>query len=507
MKMKKLLALLLSSALAVTMVPFSAFADDEDEDLLEINVALMCFAPMDQSVTQPVEDAVNELIEEEIGVHANISWFDAATYGTQIPMQIQANEPLDLIMYTPVPGASFPSYMAAGQLMDISEILEEEGQDLLELEGDLIKGVSIGDEVYGIPNYRSLTGSQAFFVRKDLADANGVTEAIENAKTWSEMEAALKTITDASGIVAVVNCDAEGTVLNPRPFMAHGDNFEDAYWYDQVGDGYNMILVDEATDTVMSYYATDDYKEMAERAQNWYNEGLIYKDAATTQDYADSLVKSGAGFAENRAIEIGSLEASQALTGYELIQKDVTSSKLGTSSTQKFGYCVPVTATEPEAAVRYVNFLMTSPELCNLLTWGVEGQNWVLNADGQATYPEGVTADTVGYHTSDFLYGNQILIAPWEGSALDIREQQQAEMDNAERSKYMGFSVDNTGLENTIAACHDVCNQFHPMLDSGSSGDYEKTLEEFNSRLEAAGMNELLAAYQEQLDAWLAENG
>lgn len=507
MKTKKVLALLLSSALAVTMVPFSAFADDEDEDLLEINVALMCFAPMDQSVTQPVEDAVNELIEEEIGVHANISWFDAATYGTQIPMQIQANEPLDLIMYTPVPGASFPSYMAAGQLMDISEILEEEGQDLLELEGDLIKGVSIGDEVYGIPNYRSLTGSQAFFVRKDLADENGVTEAIENAKTWSEMEAALKTITDASGIVAVVNCDAEGTVLNPRPFMAHGDNFEDAYWYDQVGDGYNMILVDEATDTVMSYYATDDYKEMAERAQNWYNEGLIYKDAATTQDYADSLVKSGAGFAENRAIEIGSLEASQALTGYELIQKDVTSSKLGTSSTQKFGYCVPVTATEPEAAVRYVNFLMTSPELCNLLTWGVEGQNWVLNADGQATYPEGVTADTVGYHTSDFLYGNQILIAPWEGSALDIREQQQAEMDNAERSKYMGFSVDNTGLENTIAACHDVCNQFHPMLDSGSSGDYEKTLEEFNSRLEAAGMNELLAAYQEQLDAWLAENG
>ncbi len=507
MKTKKLLALLLSSALAVTMVPFSAFADDEDEDLLEINVALMCFAPMDQSVTQPVEDAVNELIEEEIGVHANISWFDAATYGTQIPMQIQANEPLDLIMYTPVPGASFPSYMAAGQLMDISEILEEEGQDLLELEGDLIKGVSIGDEVYGIPNYRSLTGSQAFFVRKDLADENGVTEAIENAKTWSEMEAALKTITDASGIVAVVNCDAEGTVLNPRPFMAHGDNFEDAYWYDQVGDGYNMILVDEATDTVMNYYATDDYKEMAERAQNWYNEGLIYKDAATTQDYADSLVKSGAGFAQNRAIEIGSLEASQALTGYELIQKDVTSSKLGTSSTQKFGYCVPVTATEPEAAVRYVNFLMTSPELCNLLTWGVEGQNWVLNADGQAAYPEGVTADTVGYHTSDFLYGNQILIAPWEGSALDIREQQQAEMDNAERSKYMGFSVDNTGLENTIAACHDVCNQFHPMLDSGSSGDYEKTLEEFNSRLEAAGMNELLAAYQEQLDAWLAENG
>jgi putative aldouronate transport system substrate-binding protein len=288
--------------------------------------------------------------------------------------------------------------------------------------------------------------------------------------------------------------------------MSHGEDLSGAYWYDQIGDGYNLICVDEATDTVQNYYATDDYKEMAARSQDWYEKGLIYKDAATTQDYADTLVKAGSGFAEIRAIEIGSLEASQAQTGYELIQKDIVASKLGTSLTQKFGYCVPVTSSEPEAAVRFLNYLFQSPELCNILTWGIEGVNWVTNADGQATYPEGVTADNVGYHTSDFLYGNQMLITPWEGSALDIREQQQTEMDNAERSKYMGFSVDNTGLENIIAACHDVCNHYHPTLDSGSSGDWEATLAEFNSKLEAAGMNELLAAYQEQLDAWLLLN-
>ena len=133
--------------------------------------------------------------------------------------------------------------------------------------------------------------------------------------------------------------------------------------------------------------------------------------------------------------------------------------------------------------------------------------NWVRNEDGMATYPEGVNADNVGYHTGDFLYGNRDLTIPWEGDAADIREQQRESYENAEVSKYMGFTVDNTGLEVILTACHDVCNQYHPMLDSGSASDWEATLDEFIEKLKAAGIDQLVEAYQSQLDAWLAENG
>ena len=513
---KKLLSLLLASALAVTAVPAMAYAgavnvyaDDEedDEDLAEINIALMSFAPMDQSLTQPIVDAVNEIIEDEINVHANISWYDAATYGTQIPMQIEAGEKLDLIMFTPVPGASYVSYRAANQLLDISEYLEEEGQDLLELEGDLIRGTSFGDAIYGVTNFIVLRGGQVVFVRKDLADEAGVTEDIQNAKSWTELGEAVKKIVDNSGMAAFVNTDAEGTVLFPRPFRAGGDSFDDAYWYDSLGDGYNMIMADPETDKVVSYYNTDDYKYMAELAAKWYQDGIIYKDAMTTQDYSDTLVKAGSGFAEIRSAEIGSLEASQAATGYDLIENTIVYSKIATSSTTKFGYAVPVTATEPEAAVRYLNYLFLNEDLNNLLAWGIEGVNWVRNEDGMATYPEGVTADTVGYHTGDFLYGNRDLTIPWEGDAADIRAQQRESFENAEVSKYMGFTVDNTGLENIVTACHDVCNQYHPILDSGSASDWEATYAEFLDKLQAAGIEQLIEAYQGQLDAWLAENG
>ena len=76
----------------------------------------------------------------------------------------------------------------------------------------------------------------------------------------------------------------------------------------------------------------------------------------------------------------------------------------------------------------------------------------------------------------------------------------------AERSKYFGFQIDNTGLENTLTACYNVEQQYAAALNSGSTGkDWETSLEEFQSALKQAGIDDLVAAYQEQLDAWLAQ--
>ena len=196
------------------------------------------------------------------------------------------------------------------------------------------------------------------------------------------------------------------------------------------------------------------------------------------------------------------------MTGYELIAVDITPSMIGTSSCTKFGYAIPVTSAEPEAAIRYLNYLYTDDgvEALNILTWGVPGRDWTVNADGMATYPDGVTADSVQYHTADFLFGDQIKITPWEGSDPTLRQQQQAEMDNARISRYMGFVLNNDGLENTITALNMVRQKYQPQLSSGASPDWESALAAFREELTANGIDDLLAAYQAQLDEWLADN-
>ena len=56
-----------------------------------------------------------------------------------------------------------------------------------------------------------------------------------------------------------------------------------------------------------------------------------------------------------------------------------------------------------------------------------------------------------------------------------------------------------------MTACYNVQQQYLATVLSGSSGaNWEKTLEEFQNDLKKAGIDELVAAYQEQLDAWLA---
>jgi len=139
------------------------------------------------------------------------------------------------------------------------------------------------------------------------------------------------------------------------------------------------------------------------------------------------------------------------------------------------------------------------------LTWGVEGVDYEVNDDGTLTYPEGVTADTVTYHTADFLYGDRLLVTPWEGEGADIREKQAASNETAEKSKYFGFTVDSTDVSTEYAACKNVIDQYKPLLSSGSEDDLESTYEQFKSELEAAGIQTIIDTYQAQLDEWLAQ--
>ena len=75
---KKLLSILTAAAVVVTSLSactFTAFADEED-DYDEINVSWLVTAPVEASVTDPIVEAINEITEEEIGVHVNMTFYD-----------------------------------------------------------------------------------------------------------------------------------------------------------------------------------------------------------------------------------------------------------------------------------------------------------------------------------------------------------------------------------------------------------------------------------------------
>ena len=136
--------------------------------------------------------------------------------------------------------------------------------------------------------------------------------------------------------------------------------------------------------------------------------------------------------------------------------------------------------------------------------YGKEGVDWIRNADGTAAYPNG--GDSAEYHMSDFMYGSILTICPWEGEDPDLRTQQRTSNAELAPSKYVGFAIDTTPVSSEVTACANIKTTYKPMLASGAYGsNTEATWEKFINELHGAGMDKILAEYQRQLDAWLAE--
>ncbi len=481
-------------------------------EMTEITVVLRTLGTVDESASAAVEEAVNEITQSRINVAVDLMWIDSAKYETQVPMMITGSEKMDLMMFTPNPSTTYNTLMAQNQIMDITDYLDEYGPEIKNTLGDeLLAATSKDGRVYGVGNYGPLTFKAMLLVRRDLADAAGVTQDLENAATWTEVKDAIKAISDQSGL-GLVNADVNGSVLMANPALCSGENFSDGYVYDNLGDSSNMFMANKENGKVECMYFDEDVKEVLRRTYDWYQEGLVYKDAAMSQDFGATLLKNGVGCGMMTTTEVGGEQTSIATTGYDMIvlnPVDESASMITTGNLTKFGFCVPVTALEPEAAIKFLNLLYTADSgLGDLLSWGIEGRDYVINEDGLADYPEGVTAETVQYHIADFLYGNRLNITPWAGNEPNVREIQKEANEAAEVSPYLGFNVDNTGLEATLTACINVFEKYKTTVLSGSTTqDFDTYYQEFLDELTANGIDELVAAYQAQLDEWLAANG
>ena len=76
----------------------------------------------------------------------------------------------------------------------------------------------------------------------------------------------------------------------------------------------------------------------------------------------------------------------------------------------------------------------------------------------------------------------------------------------AKASLALGFVFDSSAVTNQITACANVIAQYYVPLMYGEV-DIDEFLPIFNDALHAAGIDEIIAAKQTQLDAWLAAKG
>ncbi len=470
-------------------------SDGETGELAEIEMYFYDLRSTGADYGEHVEEAVNQLTEQQLGIHVNITWLTISDWQQQVQLAISGGEQIDVLPLCVGNGVS--ALYAAGMLTDLTELLEEYASDALELLRDYTGAYTYDGKLYGLPTLRNYCTNGYIIMRKDVLEELDLLQQAENLTSWGEFEKILDAVSQArSGDGMYALCKSSGYTVLSWDGVAIGSTFDTTQTWDILGDSTLGIVKTDSDGNVSNYRASEQYESELAMVARWYQNGWIYPDSTLVDTHGDELMKQGVSFCTIQSSEYGVETVKGNSYGFEVVCVPYYTGMIMSSTLNSWGIGVPVTSEEPEAACRFINALYTSSELMNLMIWGVEGTDYEV-VDGQIKQPE-----SGYYYQADFLIGNNLLLTPLYGNGADYYDECQKIIDTATRSQYLGFAIDTSELDLVMSQISAVNDQY---VQSLQCGEYtEAAYDEYLAKLESAGVDDYIAAIQEQLDAWLA---
>lgn len=472
-----------------------------EEDPVEIHMAFYVYVP--PADVERIENAINAISLPEANVTVKLHPMQIGEYNQQISLMISGNEQLDLMSTFFAGPAAFTSMFAANQLKPLNELLEEYGQGILEtVRADYLETTTFDGNTYAVPMHRDIVSNTYFSMRKDILEQVGMLEKAENAQTMDDITEIFAAVKEQTDLIPLAPAGAYG-VLNFSPIILYG-NIGEAPKYEKLLQSYVVAMESNPTKAVC-LYETEEYKEGLKLLEAWNDAGYIHGDAVTSDENNYMYVASGSCFSYFFSAQEATYMDTVGQSGYEMVTLNMGSEIVSTTSVNQLNWVIPVTAKEEEGAMRFMNLLYTNKEIVDILNYGEKDVDYYVQEDGTYNYMDGKDAMTTGWNVNlSWEFGNQYLAGVWNGSAPDLREQSWALNENPTVSPLLGFVVDTAGLDSQIAACTSAYNEYDRSLNCGVM-DVDTALPQYIEKLKVAGIDDLVVAVQEQLDAWLAQ--
>ena len=434
-----------------------------------------------------VQEELNKLTESELNISVELI---PVTYGnmtTSVQLMLSSAEDVDIV---PIGSGSAATYVGGEYLTDLGDYVEEYGQDIIDIVGmDAIETCRMGDVIWGIPNLKERYSPTGIIMRTDILEECGIDVS------------KIQSLEDLTEVFAAVHEKYPDMNVYGGTFMI-ASSLNDL---DNLADRYGVLEDMGQSTTVTNYFESDAYKNAVKLAREWYLAGYTMKDMDVNKDSGETLMKAGNLFSYASYVKPNTEQEKENATGMDLTVVQIEKGVKRSSGTNGISYGISSASENPARAMELLNWIYKTEAANDLLNWGIEGIDWVETEDGTIDYPEGVTADTCAYHQN---YGwaqiNQFNSHVWKGNETDIWEKYEKFNNEAVVSVAYGFTPDLTEYSNELSAIKQVYDEYQKQLGSGV-GDPEVLLDEFNSKLYDAGLQTIIDAKQEQLDAWLAE--
>lgn len=445
-----------------------------------------------------VEEAINVITREKINAEITLKPINLFEYSSKVSLELQGGGKIDCFQAI----GDFNNALSTDMAYDITELAKEYAVESLELFGEeWLAACTFEGALYGFPTYKPIALTPMIIYRQDIADALGID--MSRVQTLEDATAVFEKVRDAYPEMTAVAPVATGDIGMSRMYE------ECDFLTDSYEKPVGVLLGDDLT--VVDLYSTEQFKTLCQTARNWYQNGISMKDAATTTSAAAELMSSGNYFCYIAAYSYPEADTAASLKAqcgdFDIGAKIIGDAYLQTGDINGLTWMVASTTDVPEAATKFLNLTFTDKEIVNLLIYGIEGRDYVKDANDVVSYPEGEDATTVPYtaQLSCGTLGNYFNMYVLEGTDPASLEWELEQNKMAKTSPAMGFTFDSSSVKTQYTAVLNVIEQYLPGLLCGSLNP-ETEISNFIKALNDAGYQDILVEKQAQLDAWAEVN-
>ncbi|MGB4658158.1 MAG: ABC transporter substrate-binding protein [Mobilitalea sp.] len=443
-----------------------------------------------------IEEEINKIIEPELNAKIDLRAYSWGTYAQELQLTLSGDENLDIV---PIIVMNSASYVSNGQVIDLTELIDKYGTNIKKyVDKDFLTCPNIGGFVYGVTSMREQITWEGALLRADILEELGYT--VED-----NMCNEITSLTDLGEVYAKVKAAYPdmimlGSAASSSPLF----RWETA---DFLVDGYGALMNFGQTTEVVNLYETQEFKDFANMMYDWNKKGYISKDAATTTETLINQMKAGNTFSYMTPLKAGAVEQDELNSAQDLAAVSLYGDPYITSYSVNFlTWGIARNSTNPDKAMQVLDYIYGSPEVMNLMNWGVKDTNYTFvdEAKGIIGYPEGVDVNNKTWGLNiGWELPNQEIAYVWDGEDPSKWDLQREYIDKALLSKALGFSYDSTNVSNQLTALSNVKTEYYDAIGTGLI-DPATSIDDFNKALYDAGLQDVIDEKQKQLDAWLA---
>jgi putative aldouronate transport system substrate-binding protein len=485
-------ALLLAAGM---VLPFAAGCGTKKVEGDNIIDWYMPKASDNESGQELVEKEANKIIEEKLGVTLKLHFVDSGSYDKKMNTMIAAGEDFD-ICYTTSWTNNFLENVRKDAFIPLDDLLEEYGKDIIAKSDEtMLNAGKINGKAYAIVSQLPYSSSSSRVIRKDLAEKYNFD--YENAVSLDDLEPFLKAVKEGeSGVTPILVSATSGL-----PMKGSG-----RYTDDQV----KGCVFDEEQDKYVISLGVEESQNNWRKIKEFYDKGYISSSAITVQDYVSEAKTGTYAVMRNTGMYTADGSKSSAAYGFPCVETYLGNSVVNTGAIYSAMNAISVSSKQPEKAMQVINLIWSDPDLSNLLAYGIEGINYIVNEERTAEIGEKSVNPKEGNESTYCVWHNMLgpLWDQWDSpwNRREALDQMREQNETAPRAATIGFTFDSTPVKTEIAQISSVLEEVNPVLNTGSMPDFDAFIEESLGKLKASGIDKVLEEANRQYEEWKKTN-